>query len=154
MTPHDDQPRAVSHGRPHGRVVAASFAADVVLVVGFAALGRRTHDDGDVLGPGGLGLVQTAWPFLVALALGWAVSRAWRRPTAPIRSGLPIWLTTVIGGLLLRLVSGQGIAAAFIVVTTLTLGLLLVGWRVVAAAIARHRGSEPRRRTGLSADRL
>jgi hypothetical protein len=136
----------VSRDRPRGRVVAASAALDVVLVVAFAAIGRRTHDDGDVLGPGGVGLAQTAWPFLVALALGWAVARAWHRPLAPLRSGLPIWITTVVGGLLLRLASGQGTAPAFIVVTTLTLAVLLVGWRVVAAAIARRTRTRPRRR--------
>ncbi|PSL37807.1 Protein of unknown function (DUF3054) [Labedella gwakjiensis] len=128
----------MSADRPRGRLVASALAVDVVLVVAFAALGRRTHDDGDVLGPGGLGLAQTAWPFLVALAVGWAVARAWRRPLAPLRSGLPIWVTTVVGGLLLRLVSGQGTAPAFIVVATLTLGLLLVGWRAVAALVARR----------------
>lgn len=125
--------------RPRGGLVAAAFAVDVVLVVVFAALGRRTHDDGDVLGPGGLGLAQTAWPFLVALAVGWGIARAWRRPLAPVRSGVVIWITTVVGGLLLRLASGQGIAPAFIVVATLTLGLLLVGWRAVATLIARRR---------------
>lgn len=128
----------MSSDQPRGRLVASALAVDVVLVVAFAALGRRTHDDGDVLGPGGLGLAQTAWPFLVALAVGWAVARAWRRPLAPLRSGLPIWVTTVVGGLLLRLVSGQGTAPAFIVVATLTLGLLLVGWRAVAALVARR----------------
>ncbi|RUQ98265.1 DUF3054 domain-containing protein [Labedella endophytica] len=130
----------MSEDRPRGRVVATFFALDLVLVVAFAAIGRRTHDDGDILGPGGLGLAQTAWPFLVALAVGWGIARAWRRPVAPLRSGVVIWITTVVGGLLLRLASGQGTATAFIVVTTLTLGLLLVGWRLVAAAIARRRG--------------
>lgn len=131
----------MSADRPRGRVVGAALAVDVVLVVAFAALGRRTHDDGDVLGPGGLGLAQTAWPFLVALAVGWGIARAWRGPAAPLRSGLPIWIATVVVGLLLRLVSGQGIAPAFVVVATLTLGLLLVGWRGVVALIARRRST-------------
>lgn len=129
----------MSMSPPRGPVIATSFALDLVLVVAFAAIGRRTHDDGDILGPGGLGLAQTAWPFVVALAVGWGVARAWRRPIAPVRSGFPIWITTVVGGLLLRVASGQGTLPAFIIVTTLTLGLLLVGWRLVAAAIARRR---------------
>ena len=133
----------MSRDRISGRVVAASLVVDAALVIAFTALGRRTHDDGDVLGPGGLGLAQTAWPFLAALLVGWVLSRAWRRPLAALRSGLPIWITTVVVGLLFRLVSGQGIAPAFIVVATLTLAILLLGWRAIATPVARRR----RRRT-------
>ncbi len=111
---------------------------DAVLVVAFAAVGRATHD-GDVLGPSGLGLATTAWPFLVALVVGWLVARAWRRPAAPVRAGLPVWAVTLVGGMLLRAVSGQGVAVAFVVVAALTLLLLLVGWRAIARLGARRR---------------
>ena len=131
------EPREPSAGRRRGLIVTV-FVIDVVLVIAFAALGRATHD-GDVLGPGGAGLATTAWPFLLALAVGWCVARAWRRPLAPLRSGLPIWIVTVVGGLLLRLVSGQGTAIAFVIVATLTLALLLVGWRAVATLVVRRR---------------
>lgn len=110
---------------------------DIVLVVVFAAIGRATHD-GDVLGAGGAGLLITAWPFVVALLLGWAVARAWRHPLAVRRTGLPVWVVTVVVGMLLRAVSGQGVAVAFVIVATLTLGLLLVGWRLVAALVGRR----------------
>ncbi|MFZ8757633.1 DUF3054 domain-containing protein [Microbacterium sp. HMH0099] len=110
---------------------------DVALVVVFAAIGRATHD-GDVLGAGGAGLLTTAWPFVVALLLGWAVARAWRHPLAVRRTGLPVWVVTVVVGMLLRAVSGQGVAVAFVIVATLTLGLLLVGWRLVAALVGRR----------------
>lgn len=115
-----------------------SFLLDAALVVVFAAIGRATHD-GDVLGPGGSGLAQTAWPFLVALALGWGATLAWRRPLAVARTGVPVWVVTVVVGMLLRAVSGQGVAVAFVIVATLTLGLLLVGWRAVAAGVQRAR---------------
>jgi hypothetical protein len=117
---------------------AGRFAVDAVLVVAFAAIGRASHDSG-VLGDGGLGLLTTAWPFLVALVAGWIVSIAWRAPSAPLRTGVPVWAVTVTGGMLLRALSGQGTAVPFIVVATLTLLALLVGWRLVAAAVRRSR---------------
>ncbi len=114
------------------------FAIDALLVVAFAATGRASHESG-VLGEGGLGLLTTAWPFLVALVAGWLVSMAWRAPSAPLRTGVPVWAVTVTGGMLLRALSGQGTAVPFIVVATLTLLALLVGWRLVAAAVRRSR---------------
>jgi hypothetical protein len=125
------------------RAVVAAFLADVVLVIVFAAIGRASHDEG-VLGPGGTGLVETSWPFLVALVLGWLVTLAWRRPFAPLRTGLGVWVVTVAGGMLLRAVSGQGTALAFIVVASATLLLLLVGWRAVVALVARARARTTR----------
>jgi hypothetical protein len=115
-----------------------ALALDAALVLVFAAIGRATHD-GDVLGPGGLGLAETAWPFLAALAAAWIVSLAWRRPAAALRSGIPIWLVTVAGGMLLRAVSGQGTALAFVIVATVTLAVLLIGWRAIAVAVRRGR---------------
>ena len=116
------------------RTIALALLLDTLLVVAFAALGRASHDS-DVFG----GLWQTAWPFLLGLALGWLVTLAWRAPLAPVRTGLGIWAATVIGGMLLRAASGQGTAPAFIIVATLTLLVLLVGWRVIAALVARRR---------------
>lgn len=125
-------PSAPSPQRASRRRVLLALLADVVLVVAFAAVGRASHESG-VLGDGGLGLLTTAWPFVAALAVGWLVSAAWRRPLAPIRSGIPVWAVTVVGGMLLRALSGQGTAVPFIVVATLTLLALLVGWRAVAS---------------------
>ena len=114
--------------------IALALLLDTLLVVAFAALGRASHDS-DVFA----GLWQTAWPFLIGLAVGWLLTLAWRAPLAPVRTGLGIWAATVIGGMLLRAASGQGTAPAFIIVATLTLLVLLVGWRVIAALVARRR---------------
>ena len=116
---------------------AASVLAligDAALVVAFAATGRASHDS-DVLA----GLWQTSWPFLAALALGWVVARGWQAPTAPLRTGAIVWVATVVGGMLLRAVSGQGTALPFVIVAMLTLFAALVGWRAVAAAITAVR---------------
>jgi hypothetical protein len=126
---------AVTSSRIHPALV---LLVDIVLVVVFAAIGRATHD-GDVLGPFGAGLATTAWPFLVALGLGWLVARAWRAPLAPVRTGLIVWLVMVVVGMVLRAVSGQGVAVAFVIVAAITLGLFLVGWRAVARLASRRR---------------
>lgn len=118
------------------RSPALALLLDVVLVVVFAAIGRATHD-GDVLGPFGSGLATTAWPFVAALLIGWVVTRAWRRPSAVVRTGLPVWAITVALGMVLRGLSGQGIAVAFVIVATLTLALLLLGWRGIARLASR-----------------
>lgn len=118
------------------RTVALAFVADVLLVVVFAAIGRASHDEG-ILGTGGLGLLQTSWPFVVALVAGWLVTRGWARPLAPLRTGLGVWATTVVLGMALRAVSGQGVAVAFVIVASVTLLVLLVGWRAVGALVAR-----------------
>lgn len=123
---------------PRAWRAAAALAADAVLVLAFAAAGRASHDSG-VLGEGGLGLLTTAWPFATALVLGWLVSLAWRAPLSPLRTGVPVWVVTVAGGMLLRAVSGQGTALPFVVVATLTLLATLVGWRLVGAVVRRSR---------------
>jgi hypothetical protein len=120
--------------RPTPRTIALSLALDVALVVVFAAIGRATHDS-DVLA----GLLQTAWPFLAGLGIGWLVTLAWRAPTAPVRTGLGVWAATVIVGMLLRAASGQGTALPFIIVATVTLLLFVVGWRIIASLIYRAR---------------
>ncbi|MDT0115389.1 DUF3054 domain-containing protein [Microbacterium sp. PRF11] len=123
---------------PSRRSPVLALIIDVVLVVVFAAIGRATHD-GDVLGPLGSGLATTAWPFVAALLVGWLVTRAWHRPTALVKTGLPVWAITVTLGMVLRALSGQGVAVAFVIVATITLALLLLGWRAIARLASRSR---------------
>lgn len=126
--------------------IAMAAVVDLVLVVVFVLFGRSAH--GEQLSPGGF--TTTLWPFLVGLAAGWGAARAWRRPTSVGRTGLVVWVVTVVVGLLLRLVSGQGAPFAFVVVASIVLGAFLVGWRVLLAALDRrstrpsYRGSRPR----------
>lgn len=120
--------------RPPVGVVVGAFAVDVVLVLVFAAIGRASHDAGVWAG-----LWQTAWPFLAGLVLGWLATLAWRAPAAPLRTGLGVWAVTVAGGMVLRAVTGAGTAIAFIVVASLVLGAMLVGWRAIVAVVRRLR---------------
>lgn len=84
-----------------------------------------------------LGVLATAWPFLVAAVLGWLLGRAWRAPLRLWPTGVIVWAVTVAGGMLLRSVSGEGTAVAFVIVATVTLALFLLGWRAVAALTRR-----------------
>ncbi|MGO3878702.1 MAG: DUF3054 domain-containing protein [Agrococcus casei] len=118
--------------------VALALVLDAALVVVFAAIGRASHERG-VFGDGGLGLATTAWPFLAALAVGWLVCLGWRRPLSIVRTAVPVWVVTVAGGMLLRAVSDQGTALPFVIVATVTLLVLLVGWRLIAAVVRRMR---------------
>lgn len=120
--------------RPGTAGVVGALALDATLVVAFAVIGRSSHAEGiDVVGVWG-----TAWPFLVGLAAGWLASSAWRRPVAPWPTGVIVWAATLVVGMLLRLATDQGVQVAFVVVAALTLAILLVGWRTVAALIARR----------------
>ncbi|WP_234659506.1 DUF3054 domain-containing protein [Agromyces marinus] len=115
--------------------VLAAIAVDAVLVVVFAALGRGSHSE--TLDASGIW--ATAWPFLVGLAAGWVVIRGWRHPLAVLPTGVVVWVATLALGMLLRLATGAGTALAFVIVATLTLGVLLVGWRGAAALVRRLR---------------
>jgi drug/metabolite transporter (DMT)-like permease len=109
---------------------------DALLVLVFAVIGRASHDENPA------GFLLTAWPFLVALLLGHLLAALLpARPRRPwsILWGAVVWVVTVVGGLLLRVLSGDTAQVPFIIVATLTLGLLLVGWRGVAALVRRSR---------------
>lgn len=112
----------------------AAALLDVLSVLVFVAIGRASHQEGDAL----LGLATTAWPFLGGLLVGWVAVRGWRAPRALLPTGVAAWVATVVGGMLLRVASGQGTAVPFIVVATVFLGLFLLGWRGLAA-LARRR---------------
>lgn len=112
-----------------------ALAIDAVLVVVFAAIGRASHEHA----VDALGVLETAWPFLAGLAVGWAVLRAWKAPAAPLRTGAPLVAIAVVLGMILRVVSGGTTAVAFIIVATVTLLVFLVGWRGIAALVTRLR---------------
>ncbi|OCB22321.1 hypothetical protein A5674_25945 [Mycobacterium malmoense] len=108
---------------------------DVVGVLVFCAVGRRSHDEGlDIAG-----LAATAWPFLTGTVVGWLAARAWRRPTAVAPTGVVVWLCTVVVGMALRKASSAGVAASFVVVAASVTALLLLGWRAVAGLALRRR---------------
>lgn len=111
---------------------SAVFAAvaDALAIVVFVAIGRRTHDEGLA------GTVRVAAPFLLAAAVAWVAVRAWRRPLDVRTTGVPMWIVTVAGGMLLRrTVFGDGTALPFVLVATATVGVFLLGWRALVRVV-------------------
>jgi hypothetical protein len=113
------------------RIPALAFAADVVAVVVFAAVGRMSHDRPDDL----LGLLGTAAPFLVGLVVAWVVPVVRAHPLG-LRAGLVVWGATAVLGLALRAGFTGQLPATFVVVTLIALGVLLLGWRGLTHAVA------------------
>lgn len=119
---------------PRDRVPLA-VGLDVFSVVLFVALGLRSHDQDGAFSA----VIETAAPFLIGLAAGWLVARAWRRPTSWI-TGVVVWPVTILVGMMIRnLVFDRGTAASFVIVATLFVGLFLVGWRAVLLVVDRRR---------------
>jgi Protein of unknown function (DUF3054) len=114
---------------------AVGLVLDAALICFFAFAGRRNHGETSTL----LGVVTTAWPFLAGMATAWLVwLLAIRRVPSRVRDGLPIWLATVAIGMALRGLTHAGTAFSFIVVATVVLGAMLLGWRAVAALMGRR----------------
>jgi peptidoglycan/LPS O-acetylase OafA/YrhL len=107
--------------------------ADLVGVLLFCAVGRRSHAEGLTVA----GVAETAWPFLVGAAVGWLLSRAWRRPTAVVPTGVAVWVCTVAVGMLLRKTTSAGVAFSFVIVASAATAVLLLGWRVLVASLQR-----------------
>ncbi|MGD0943964.1 MAG: DUF3054 domain-containing protein [Acidimicrobiales bacterium] len=108
---------------------------DLVAVVVFVGIGRSVHAHGLGLA----GDVSTAWPFVAGLASGWIVLAGRRRTGSSLLGGLVVWISTVAVGMVLRVISGQGIAVAFVLVTFGFLGVTMLGWRALAARLLRSR---------------
>jgi Protein of unknown function (DUF3054) len=117
------------------REVAAALLADVVCVLVFCTIGHRSHAEGLTLA----GIAETAWPFLTGTAAGWVVARGWRGPLAVIPTGLIVWVCTVAVGMLLRRLSGQGVAVSFIIVASIVTAVFLLGWRGAVMVLRRNR---------------
>ena len=117
---------------------ALAFVIDALLVLVFVLIGRATHAENPLLGA-----LITYWPFLAGLVVGWLVSRAWRRPLSVVRTGLIVWPATVVIGLLLRVLSDQGVQWSFVIVTSVVLGVFLLGWRAVASLVRSRRTARP-----------
>jgi len=106
---------------------------DVALVVLFAAVGRRSHAEGvDVTG-----ILRTAAPFLVGTAAGWLLASITLDTTArTLAFGAVVVVCTVVLGMILRRLAGEGTAWSFVLVATTVLAVLLLGWRLIARLVA------------------
>ena len=114
--------------------VWSAVVADAACVVAFAAIGRRNHAEGLDL----LGVAGTAWPFLAGAAVGMLSRPNLARPGS-LRSGMSVWLGTVVGGMLLRAATGGGVQLSFVLVAATVLAVFLLGWRLLARLVTRPR---------------
>lgn len=118
-----------------------SAVLDLGVVMLFVIIGRREHDDSSALG----GIATTAAPFLIGLVVAWVVAVGIMKSVdhlPEIRSGLIIWPVTVLVGMLARrLLFDDGTAVAFVIVTTLFLGVGILGWRAIRSSLSRRRSA-------------
>lgn len=134
-----DLPADAGDQRIASRAWVPVLGLDLVVVVVFAFLGRVAHEEGNLV----LGTVGTAAPFAIGLLAGWlrapcaGMSAAGRVHT--VRFGWWLLLWTMLGGVLLRWLAGEGLAPAFLLVAVTVLGAGLVGRRWVAGTMHRRR---------------
>jgi hypothetical protein len=122
--------------RPAARPeILRAAVLDAAVVVVFALVGRASH--GEDLAPSGV--LGTAWPFLAAGAVGWIVARAWRSPSRVVPVGVIVWAVTVVVGMVLRALTGEGVVVPFVITTAIILGILMLGWRAISALLVRRR---------------
>jgi len=129
----DDVSEMIADSRLRVWPALAAWAMDIICVVLFCAVGRRSHAEALTV----TGIAQTAWPFLAGTSAGWLLARGWRRPLALAPTGVMVWVCTVVVGMLLRKLNSQGVQPSFVVVASLTTATLLLGWRT-AAIVANH----------------
>jgi hypothetical protein len=109
---------------------------DLIIVLVFVGIGRTVHDHGVSL----TGLWSTAWPFVSGLAVGWLIMIKQHHSGVTLLDGVIISLVTVLLGMILRVLVGQGTAFAFILVAVGFLGSLMLVWRLVVVRLRRpHR---------------
>lgn len=115
--------------------VRLAVVMDVVFVALFVVIGRASHHE--AMNPGGL--ARTAIPFLVGLVVGWVVVVLIGQPAARWRAGLVVWACTLVIGMVVRVLTHQGVQPSFVVVAGVFLGLFLIGWRLLAGLRRRRR---------------
>ena len=112
---------------------------DALAVLVFAAIGTRSHEEDLAI----VGVLEVAAPFLVGGLVGALVARTWQDPLSP-RRGVAVWLGAVVVGMLLRWAFVDRPPLSFIVVATVSLAVLVLGWRGAVLGIMRLRGRRAR----------
>ena len=119
---------------------AMSIVIDIDLVVVFAALGRASHTEAlDVAG-----ISRTALPFVAGTLIAWIALTLRKSSGSSLSAGAFVWALTLIGGMLFRVLLGDGTAVAFIIVAAVTLALFLLGWRLILWLVQRRTSATQR----------
>ncbi|WP_244962947.1 DUF3054 domain-containing protein [Nocardioides dongkuii] len=112
------------------------LVADLACVLALAVGGKNSHDAGD----SAWAVLAIAWPYALAagLAHAWLISSG-RRTSRAWPEGAIVLAVTYVLGMLLRAISGRGLAPGFLVVAALFLAVTMLGWRAVALVSTRRR---------------
>jgi hypothetical protein len=113
----------------------AALVADLLAVVAFVLLGRRSHDEGSAVA----GTVATAWPFVTGALVGEGVVLLTRTRPDSLAAGAVVTAAAAGIGMILRRLAGGGTPVSFVVVATTFLALFVLGWRLGARLLARRR---------------
>jgi hypothetical protein len=109
---------------------------DLGCVLVFAIAGKGSHE----AGRSEWVVLAIVWPFAVAVLVahvGWLVrARDARRVWS---EGVVVLGVTFVLGMVLRVVSGRGIAPGFLVVAAVFLALTMLGWRAALRLATRRR---------------
>lgn len=123
----------------------AAIIIDQVLILVFIFVGLVSHQemtpDAIFRWDGIFLLFGRAFPFMLAGFIAWAVLIL-RQYFKIMISGLVVWGSVVVLGLVFRLMNAQSVEPVFILTTALFTGILLMGWRLVAALVMRLRPAE------------
>ncbi len=122
---------SVAHRVARSPWAVAALAVDVACILAFSAIGRRSHTEAVTVS----GTLDTAWPYLVGVGIGWVALWASRWPPASLRGGLVVVVDTVLFGMLLRATVGhEETPWDFVLVGGAFIAVFLLGWRLLAMA--------------------
>jgi hypothetical protein len=110
--------------------------ADLACVLALAVGGKGTHDADESAWV----VLVIAWPFALATGLAHIGLALAGRPTRRVwPDGAVVLAVTYVLGMLLRAMSGRGLAPGFLVVAAIFLAVTMLGWRGVVHLVARRR---------------
>lgn len=114
----------------------APVAADLACVLVFALAGKASHE----ASASDWVVAAIAWPYALAAALAHAGLRLrGRQPRRIWPEGAVVLAVTYGLGMVLRVLSGRGIAVGFLVVAALFLAVTMLGWRGIVKLVERRR---------------
>lgn len=112
--------------------------ADLACVLAFAAGGKSSHEAGD----SDWVVLAIVWPYALAAGLAHAGLARQGRPAGRVwPEGVVVLAVTYVLGMLLRALSGRGLAPDFLVVAAAFLAVTMLGWRGAVWLATRRRPS-------------
>lgn len=104
-------------------------------VLAFTLVGSLSHNGTDGFSIGGW--LQTSWPFILGLAVGWALLYTGKLRRAPGTGVLLLGGTWLIG-IVVRSLVNMSVAWGFVITSLIFLGIVMIGWRLIASLVTRR----------------